>query len=35
MEALGRASDRLRLLQFMSDLANTLGAETLAQIHKS
>jgi hypothetical protein len=31
MEALGRASDRLKLLQFMSDLANTLGAETLAQ----
>jgi len=31
MEALGRASDRLRLLQFMSDLSNTLGAETLAQ----
>ena len=31
MEALGRASDRLRLLQFMSDLANTLGAERLAQ----
>jgi len=31
MEALGRASDRIKLLQFMSDLANTLGAETLAQ----
>ena len=31
MEALGRASDRLRLLQFMADLSNTLGAETLAQ----
>ena len=31
MEALGRASDRLRLLQFMSDLANTLGADRLAQ----
>ena len=31
MEALGRASDRLRLLQFMSDLAGTLGAETLAR----
>lgn len=31
MEALGRATDRLRLLQFMSDLSNTLGAETLAQ----
>ena len=31
MEALGRASDRLRLLQFMSDLSNTLGAETLAR----
>ena len=30
MEALGRASDRLRLLQFMTDLSNTLGAETLA-----
>ncbi|MDA1338301.1 MAG: portal protein [bacterium] len=31
MEGLGRASDRLKLLQFMSDLANTLGAETLAK----
>ena len=31
MEALGRASDRLRLLQFMADLSNTLGAETLAR----
>ena len=31
MEALGRASDRLRLLQFISDLANTLGADRLAQ----
>ena len=31
MEALGRASDRLKLLQFMSDLAGTLGAETLAK----
>ena len=31
MEALGRASDRLRLLQFMSDLSNTLGAETLGR----
>ena len=31
MEALGRASDRLRLLQFMSDLAGTLGAETLGK----
>lgn len=31
MEALGRASDRLRLLQFMSDLSNTLGAETLSR----
>lgn len=31
MEALGRASDRLRLLQFMADLSNTLGSETLAQ----
>ena len=31
LEALGRASDRLRLLQFMSDLAGTLGAEVLAQ----
>jgi len=31
LEALGRASDRLRLLQFMSDLAQTLGAEVLAQ----
>ena len=30
MEALGRASDRLRLLRFMTDLSNTLGAETLA-----
>jgi len=31
MEALGRASDRLRLLQFMSDLATTLGADVLAR----
>lgn len=31
MEALGRASDRLRLLQFMSDLGNTLGAEVLSR----
>jgi len=31
MEGLGRASDRLRLLQFMSDLAGTLGAEVLAK----
>ena len=31
MEALGRASDRIKLLQFMSDLASTLGAETLAK----
>ena len=31
LEALGRASDRLRLLQFMSDLAGTLGAEVLAR----
>ena len=31
LEALGRASDRMRLLQFMSDLAGTLGAETLGQ----
>ena len=31
MEALGRASDRLKLLQFMSDLAGTLGAETLGK----
>jgi hypothetical protein len=31
LEALGRASDRLRLLQFLSDLAGTLGAETVAK----
>ena len=31
MEALGRASDRLKLLQFISDLAGTLGAEVLAR----
>ena len=31
MEALGRQSDRLKLLQFISDLANTLGAEVLAK----
>ena len=31
MEALGRASDRLRLLQFLADLSNTLGQETLAR----
>ena len=30
-EALGRASDRIKLLQFMSDLASTLGSETLAK----
>ena len=30
MEQLGRATDRLKLLQFMTDLSNTLGAETLA-----
>ena len=31
MEALGRASDRLKLLQFLSDLAGTLGADVLAK----
>ena len=31
LEALGRASDRIRLLQFMQDLTGTLGAEVLAQ----
>lgn len=31
LEALGRSSDRVRLLQFMSDLASTLGANVLAQ----
>jgi len=31
MEALGRASDRLKLLQFISDLAGTLGADVLAR----
>ena len=31
LEALGRASDRLRLLQFMSDLAGTLGADVLGR----
>ena len=31
LEALGRASDRIRLLQFLSDLAGTLGAETLSR----
>jgi len=31
MEALGRQSDRLKLLQFLSDLAGTLGAETVAR----
>ncbi|NBP56264.1 hypothetical protein EBU71_06970, partial [bacterium] len=31
LEALGRSSDRIRLLQFMSDLASTLGANVLAQ----
>jgi len=31
LEALGRASDRIRLLQFMSDLAGTLGADVLAR----
>ena len=31
LEALGRASDRLRLLQFLSDLAGTLGAEIVAK----
>ena len=31
LEALGRQSDRLRLLTFMSDLATTLGAEVLAK----
>jgi hypothetical protein len=31
LEALGRASDRIRLLQFMQDLAGTLGADVLAR----
>tara|TARA_R100001463_G_scaffold36663_1_gene79042 strand:- start:8486 stop:10099 length:1614 start_codon:yes stop_codon:yes gene_type:complete len=31
MEALGRQSDRLKLLQFLSDMAQTLGAEVLTQ----
>jgi len=31
LEALGRASDRIRLLQFMQDLTGTLGAEVLGQ----
>ena len=31
LEALSRASDRLKLLQFMSDLSNMLGAEVLAK----
>ena len=31
MEQLGRATDRLKLLQFMTDLSNTLGADRLAQ----
>ena len=31
MEALGRASDRLKLLQFLSDLAGTLGSDVLAK----
>ena len=31
LEALGRASDRIRLLQFLSDLAGTLGAEVLGK----
>ena len=31
MEALGRASDRMKLLQFLSDLAGTLAAETLGK----
>jgi len=31
LEALGRASDRMRLMQFLSDLASTLGAETLSK----
>ena len=31
MEQLGRATDRLKLLQFMADLSNTLGADRLAQ----
>ena len=31
LEALGRQSDRLRLMQFLSDLAGTLGAETLSR----
>ena len=31
MEALGRQSDRLKLLQFISDLAGTLGSDILAK----
>ncbi len=31
LESLGRASDRVRLITFISDLAQTLGAETLAR----
>ena len=31
LEALGRASDRMRLMQFLSDFASTLGAETLSR----
>jgi len=31
MEALGRQSDRLKLLQFLSDMAQTLGAEVLTK----
>jgi len=31
LEALGRSSDRIRLLQFMSDLAGTLGADVLGR----
>lgn len=31
MEALGRGSDRLKLLQFLSDLAATVGQQTIAQ----
>lgn len=31
LESLGRSSDRVRLITFISDLAQTLGAETLAK----
>ena len=31
LEALGRASDRIRLLQFLQDLTGTLGAEVVSQ----